>query len=130
MEVSPDSNPIAFIGNEGYILLFSSRTKELIGALKINQSARRLAFADGGQQLLSTGGDGHASHWNLRTRRCIPKGTNEGSIGGSALCASQDNSLFAAVALLMSAGERSFFGGEAKSIKDHMKFNPDTQIMA
>ncbi|OVA13448.1 hypothetical protein BVC80_5919g3 [Macleaya cordata] len=61
-EVSPDSNTIAFVGNEGYILLVSSRTKELIGTLKMNGTALSLAFADDGRQLLSSGGDGHFYH--------------------------------------------------------------------
>ncbi|KAF5744128.1 U3 small nucleolar RNA-associated protein 18 [Tripterygium wilfordii] len=56
-EVSPDSSTIAFVGNEGYILLVSSKTKELIGTLKMNGTTRSLAFANNGLQLLSTGGD-------------------------------------------------------------------------
>ncbi|WOL08902.1 hypothetical protein Cni_G17655 [Canna indica] len=141
-EVSPDSKIIAFIGNEGYILLISSRTKELIGTLKMNGSARSLAFVDGGQQLISSGGDGHVYHWDLRTRRCIHKGVDEGSITGSALCASQDSSIFAAGS---SSGvvnvykSEEFLGGKQKPLKtienlttmvDQMKFNPDAQILA
>ncbi|VAI38027.1 unnamed protein product [Triticum turgidum subsp. durum] len=38
-EISPDSRTIAFIGNEGYILLISSKTKQLIGTLKMNGSS-------------------------------------------------------------------------------------------
>ncbi|XP_042416664.1 U3 small nucleolar RNA-associated protein 18 homolog isoform X1 [Zingiber officinale] len=141
-EVSPDSNTIAFIGNEGYILLVSSRTKELIGTLKMNGSARCLAFADGGQQLLSGGGDGHVYHWDLRTRRCIHKGTDDGSIGGSALCASQDSSMFAsgsASGIVNVYKREEFLGGKQKPLKtienlttmvDHMKFNHDSQILA
>ena len=47
-EISPDSRTIAFVGNEGYILLISAKTKQLIGTLKMNGSVRSLAFADGG----------------------------------------------------------------------------------
>lgn len=35
-EISPDSKTIAFVSNEGYILLISSKTKQLIGTLKMN----------------------------------------------------------------------------------------------
>ncbi|KAF5940699.1 hypothetical protein HYC85_021866 [Camellia sinensis] len=38
-EVLPDSNTIVFVGNEGYILLVSSKTKELVGTLKMNGTA-------------------------------------------------------------------------------------------
>ncbi|WOL15398.1 hypothetical protein Cni_G24179 [Canna indica] len=141
-EVSADSKTIAFIGNEGYIFLISSRTKELIGTLKMNGSARSLAFADGGQQLISSGGDGHVYHWDLRTRRCIHKGVDEGSITGSALCASQDSSLFAAGSssgIVNVYKSEEFLGGKKKPLKtienlttmvDHMKFSPDAQILA
>ncbi|XP_072952467.1 U3 small nucleolar RNA-associated protein 18 homolog [Typha angustifolia] len=141
-EVSPDSNTIAFIGNEGYILLVSSRTKELIGTLKMNGSARSLAFTDGGQQLLSSGGDGQVYHWDLRTRKCIHKGIDEGSLMGSSLCASPNSSLFAAGSssgIVNVYKREEFLGGKRKPLKtieslttmvDQMKFNHDAQILA
>lgn len=141
-EVSPDSSTIAFIGNEGYILLMSSRTKELIGTVKMNGSARSLAFADGGQQLLSSGGDGQVYHWDLRTRRCIHKAVDEGCIMGSALCVSPDSSLFAAGSssgIVNVYKREEFLGGKRKPLKsienlttmvDFMKFNHDAQILA
>nr|XP_010912007.1 U3 small nucleolar RNA-associated protein 18 homolog [Elaeis guineensis] len=141
-EVSPDSSTIAFIGNEGYILLMSSRTKELIGTIKMNGSARSLAFADGGKQLLSSGGDGQVYHWDLRTRRCIHKAVDEGCIMGSALCVSPDSSLFAAGSssgIVNVYKREEFLGGKRKPLKsienlttmvDFMKFNHDAQILA
>ncbi|KAK9180985.1 hypothetical protein WN944_024122 [Citrus x changshan-huyou] len=75
-EVLPDPSTIAFVGNEGYILLVSSKTKELIGTLKMNGTVRSLAFANGGKQLLSSGGDGQVYHWDLRTRMSIHKAGN------------------------------------------------------
>lgn len=141
-EVSPDSSTIAFIGNEGYILLMSSRTKELIGTLKMNGSARSLAFADGGRQLLSSGGDGQIYHWDLRTRRCIHKAVDEGCITGSALCVSPDSTLFAAGSssgIVNVYKREEFLGGKRKPLKtienltttvDFMKFNHDAQILA
>ena len=41
-EVSPGSRTIVFLGNEGYILLVSAKTKELIGTLKMNGTVRSL----------------------------------------------------------------------------------------
>ncbi|XP_078435720.1 transducin/WD40 repeat-like superfamily protein [Wolffia australiana] len=141
-EVSPDSSTIAFIGNEGYILLVSSKTKNLVGTLKMNGSVRSLAFTDDGRQLLSGGGDGHVYHWDLRTMRCFHKGVDEGCLTGSALCTSPGNALFAAgsssgIVNVYSSGE--FLGGKKRPLKtienlttkiDCLKFSPDAQILA
>ncbi|KDP35122.1 hypothetical protein JCGZ_10656 [Jatropha curcas] len=141
-EVSPDSSTIAFVGNEGYILLVSSKTKELIGTLKMNGTARSLAFADDGQQLLSHGGDGQVYHWDLRTRTCIHKAVDEGCIKGTALCSSPYGNLFAAGSdsgIVNVYNREEFLGGKRKPIKaienlttkvDFLKFNYDAQILA
>ncbi|KAK2976622.1 hypothetical protein RJ640_021424 [Escallonia rubra] len=139
-EVSPDSSTIAFLGNEGYILLVSSKTKELIGTLKMNGTARSLAFSNDGQQLLTSGGDGQIYHWDLRTRACFHKAVDEGCITGTALCTS--GNLFAAgsdsgIVNIYNGDE--FLGGKRKPIKtieslttkvDFMKFNNDAQVLA
>ncbi|CAN4107587.1 unnamed protein product [Withania somnifera] len=114
-EVSPDLGMIAFLGNEGYVLLVSSKSKELIGTLKMNGIVRYVAFSDDGQQLLSSGGDGQIYHWDLRTRACNHKGVDEGFIN------------------------QTFLGGKRKPIKaienlmtkvDFMTFNHDGQMLA
>ncbi|KAM7497540.1 hypothetical protein LguiA_021954 [Lonicera macranthoides] len=141
-EVSPDSKTIAFIGNEGYILLVSSKTKELIGTLKMNGTVRSLSFANDGQKLLSSGGDGQIYHWDLRTRTCFHKGVDEGCINGTALCTSPSGNLFAAGSdsgIVNIYNNDDFLGGKRKPIKtienlttkvDFMKFNNDAQILA
>lgn len=141
-EVSPDSRTIAFLGNEGYILLVSSKTKELIGTLKMNGTVRSVAFTHDGQQLLSSGGDGHVYHWDLRTRTCLHKGVDEGSINGTALCTSPVGNLFAAGSasgIVNVYNREDFLGGKRKPLKtienlttkvDFMKFNHDAQILA
>jgi U3 small nucleolar RNA-associated protein 18 len=141
-EISADSKTIAFTGNEGYILLVSSKTKQLIGTLKMNGSVRSLAFADGGNQLLSSGRDGHVYHWDLRTRKCIHKAMDDGSLGGISLCTSPDSSLFAAGSSsgVVNVYKRDdFLGGKRKPLKTienlttdvgEMKFNHDAQVLA
>ncbi|XP_057473900.1 U3 small nucleolar RNA-associated protein 18 homolog [Actinidia eriantha] len=141
-EVSPDSSTIAFVGNEGHILLVSSKTKDLIGTLKMNGTVRSLAFANDGQHLLSSGGDGHVYHWDLRTRACFHKAVDEGCLNGTALCTSPSGSLFAAGSdsgIVNVYNRDEFLGGKRKPIKtienlttkvDFMKFNNDAQILA
>jgi U3 small nucleolar RNA-associated protein 18 len=141
-EVSPDSSTIAFAGNEGYILFVKSKTKELIGTLKMNGTVRSLAFADDEQQLLSHGGDGHVYHWDLRTRACIHKAVDEGCINGTAICTSPTRNLFATGSdsgIVNVYNRDEFLGGKKKPIKtienlttkvDFLKFNDDAQILA
>ncbi|GFZ13575.1 transducin/WD40 repeat-like superfamily protein [Actinidia rufa] len=141
-EVSPNSSTIAFVGNEGHILLVSSKTKDLIGTLKMNGTVRSLAFANDGQHLLSSGGDGHVYHWDLRTRACFHKAVDEGCLNGTALCTSPSGSLFAAGSdsgIVNVYNRDEFLGGKRKPIKtienlttkvDFMKFNNDAQILA
>lgn len=141
-EVSPDSNTIAFIGNEGYILLVSTKTKELIGTLKMNGTVRSIAFSNDGQKLLSSGGDGQIYHWDLRTRTCLHKGADEGCLNGTALSVSPIGNLFAAGSdsgIVNIYNEDEFLGGKRKPLKvienlttkvDFMKFNSDGQILA
>uniref|UniRef100_A0A1J3J608 U3 small nucleolar RNA-associated protein 18 homolog n=1 Tax=Noccaea caerulescens TaxID=107243 RepID=A0A1J3J608_NOCCA len=141
-EVSQDSKTIAFVGNEGYILLVSTKTKELIGTVKMNGSVRSLAFSDDGKELLSSGGDGEVYVWDLRTRECLYKGDDEGSTGGTSLCSSPNGALFASGTdrgIVNIYKKSEFVGGKRKPIKtvdnltskiDFMKFNHDAQILA
>lgn len=141
-EVSPDSQMIAFTGNEGYILLVSTKTKQLVGTLKMNGTIRSLAFAEDGQQLLSGGGDGQVYHWDLRTMTCMHKGVDEGCINGTALCTSPGGTHFAAGSdsgIVNIYNREEFLGGKRKPVKsienlttkvDYMKFNHDSQILA
>lgn len=141
-EISPDSKTIAFLGNEGYILLVSLKTKQLIGTLKMNGSVRSVAFTSDGDQLLSSGGDGQVYHWDLRKRECFHKGVDEGCIIGTSLCVSPNGALFAAgsdsgVVNLYNRGD--FLGGKRKPMRrienlttgvDCVKFNDDGQVLA
>ncbi|VFQ81124.1 unnamed protein product [Cuscuta campestris] len=141
-EVSPNSEIVAFLGNEGYILLVSLKTKELIGTLKMNGTVRSIAFTHDGEQLLSSGGDGQIYHWDLRKRACFHKGVDEGCITGTSLCVSPNGALFAAgsdCGIVNLYNRSDFLGGKRKPAKrienlttrvDCMKFNVDGQILA
>ncbi|KAK4603643.1 hypothetical protein RGQ29_012236 [Quercus rubra] len=141
-EVSPDSSTIAFVGNEGYILLVSTKTKELIWTLKMNGTARSLAFAEDGQQLLSSGGDCQVYHWGLRTRACFGKAVDAGCVNSTSLSTSPNGKLFAAGSdsgIVNVYNREEFLGGKRKPMNtienlttkvDFLKFNNDAQILA
>jgi U3 small nucleolar RNA-associated protein 18 len=142
IEVSPDSKMIAFVGNRGYILLVSTKSKQLIGTLKMNRPVLALDFAEDGQKLLSSGGDGHVYHWNLRTRTCIHKGVDEGCINSTALCTNSLGTHFASgsdCGTVNIYNREEFLRGKRNPIKvidnlnkkvDFMRFNHDSQILA
>ncbi|KHN33574.1 U3 small nucleolar RNA-associated protein 18 homolog [Glycine soja] len=141
-EVSPDSQMIAFTGNEGYILLVSTKTKQLVGTLKMNGTIRSLAYTENGQKLLSSGGDGQVYHWDLRTMTCLHKGVDEGCINGTTLCTSPSGTYFAAGSdsgIVNIYNREEFLGGKRKPIRTienlttkvvFMRFNHDSQILA
>jgi U3 small nucleolar RNA-associated protein 18 len=56
--VSPDGRTIAFIGNDGYIILVDVHSKQWIADLKMNGSARAVTFTPDGEEILGSGSDG------------------------------------------------------------------------
>lgn len=56
--VSGDGKIIAFLGNDGYVVLLDPHTKQANGSLKLNGSVRSLAFTVDGAHLLASGSDG------------------------------------------------------------------------
>lgn len=55
---SSSSNPlVAFMGNEGSVPLVSLRSRQSVGALKMNGTVRTAAFTSDGANLLTSGGN-------------------------------------------------------------------------
>ncbi|KMZ58682.1 U3 small nucleolar RNA-associated protein-like protein [Zostera marina] len=142
-EISPDSKTIAFIGNEGYILLVSTKTKQLIGTLKMNGTCRSLSFTEDGKFLLSSGGDGKIYNWDIGMRRCVHVGVDDGSLTGSALCTSPDSRFFASgssTGIVNLYKKEDFLNSKNKkplkivanltTTVSQVKFNHDAQILA
>jgi U3 small nucleolar RNA-associated protein 18 len=100
---------VAFLGNNGAIVLASARTKQRMATLKMNGSVRAAAFTRdplagpgggagaGGEldQLLTVGGHGEVYRWDLRTMRCVGRHADEGSTGSTALAATPDGRFYA-----------------------------------
>ena len=55
---SPDGRYIAFVGNDGYVILVDGKTKQWVGDLKMNGSVRAVTFTDDGEYVLGSGSDG------------------------------------------------------------------------
>jgi WD40 repeat protein len=55
-EISPDNRLIAFIGSQGQIHLFSTKSKEWIDSLKINDNCNALTFSPDSRYLFAFGG--------------------------------------------------------------------------
>lgn len=141
-EISPDGKIVAFLGNEGYILLASLMSKQLVGTLKMNGSVRAITFAKGGLELLALGGDGEVYNWDIGARRCIHKGRDDGCVKGTTICASLDSKLFATGSnsgVVNLYDRKSFADGKVAPTKtfmnlvtsvDVLKFNTDSKILA
>lgn len=56
--VSPSGDVIAFVGNDGYIILVDGKTRQWISDLKMNGSVRAITFSDDGEYIMGSGSDG------------------------------------------------------------------------
>jgi U3 small nucleolar RNA-associated protein 18 len=55
---SPDGRTIAFLGNDGYIIMIDVQSKQWIADLKMNGSVRAVTFTPDCEQILASGSDG------------------------------------------------------------------------
>jgi len=94
-EVSPDERFIAFLGKEGYIHLFSQKSKELIDSLRMNQSVKSVSFSKDGKYMYSFGNEGVVFVWDMDTRECIHSFHDEGCFDGTCVAASPDGNYIA-----------------------------------
>ena len=56
--VSPSGDVIAFVGNDGYIILVDGKSRQWIGDLKMNGSVRAITFSEDGEYIMGSGSDG------------------------------------------------------------------------
>ena len=78
---------VALLGNRGCIPLLSLKSRCLAGELRTAGGTVRSAAFDpsDGNVLVATGGDGVVHSWDLRTRRCLGRSSDEGAVSGTAL---------------------------------------------
>lgn len=78
---------VALLGNRGCIPLLSLKSRCLAGELRTaGGTVRAAAFSPSDDNLLfASGGDGVIHSWDLRTRRCLGRASDEGAVAGTAL---------------------------------------------
>ncbi|KAG8446373.1 hypothetical protein GDO86_013999 [Hymenochirus boettgeri] len=89
-EVSLDGSFLLLNGSEGYLHLLSMKTKELIGSMKMNGEAMRTAFSPDSSKIFSNSDDGFVYVWDVKSRRCLNKFTDDGSLCGTSIALSRD----------------------------------------
>ena len=140
MVVSPDNTWLAFLCRDGYISIVSARSNQWVANLKINGQVYSASFTPDSLHLMCCGSDGEVYKFDMRTRRCILRHVDEGSLG-STVITSHANGMYATGS---KSGVVNFYDGTnttnankpTKSLMhlttpiDTLKFNPDGQIMA
>jgi U3 small nucleolar RNA-associated protein 18 len=141
MSVSPDGKLIAFIVRSGVVVLVSTVTMQNVGSVKINEIAISACFSPDGKNIYVTGSEGIIYAFDVRSRRCLFKFSDEGCIHGTAISMSPDSQYIASgsnsgVVNLYSVNS---LPNECKPVKALMNlttqikslaFNHDSQLMA
>lgn len=137
---SPDGNLIAFIGNDGYIILVEAKSKLWVADLKMNGSARAVSFSPDGDFIFASGSDGDVYTWDIRTKKCVDRFHNDDGTISSFLSVSNKFVAVGAesgVVNIYNSTSRPFQNrSPLKSIMnlqtsvDHMRFNPNGDILA
>mmetsp|Transcript_6459 Transcript_6459/g.14573 ORF Transcript_6459/g.14573 Transcript_6459/m.14573 type:complete len:659 (+) Transcript_6459:62-2038(+) len=88
--ISPDGRIIAFLGNDGYVILVDGKSKQWIGDLKMNGSVRAVVFSEDGEYIMGSGSDGDVYKWHIGSRRCVERFHNEDGTITSSLAVSSN----------------------------------------
>lgn len=95
MVSSPDGRWLAFLGNDGYIILVSGKSKRWVANLKMNGNVRAAAFSPNGEELITVGTEGDVYRWSLADRRCLHRHRDEGNMSATALAVSPNGKYYA-----------------------------------
>lgn len=140
----------AFVGDGGSIPLFSLKSRCRVGELTMPGSARNVAWAKGGTELISSGTDGVVHVWDVRMRRCVVRFVDDGCVRSTALAATPGGEMYAAgsdmgvvnlykaEAVLEEAGAGMGAASPAPvralmqltTTVDTLRFSPDGQMLA
>lgn len=93
--MSPDGRLIAVLGRFGHIHLLTAQSKEWIGSLKMNSDVKAISFNRDGSRLYSHGDGGEVYIWDMHSRTCIHRFTDDGCIVGTSLAVSPSDAYLA-----------------------------------
>ncbi|XP_075025723.1 U3 small nucleolar RNA-associated protein 18 homolog isoform X1 [Calonectris borealis] len=142
-EVSPDGSFMLLTGTSGYLHLLSMKTKELIGTMKVNGRCTASAFTPDSSKIYSYSKEGEVFIWDVRSRKCLHKFEDEGSLEGKCIAVSKNNQY---VACGSASGVVNLYTTDVCLKENHPKpvkaimnlvtsatcvtFNPTTEILA
>ncbi|XP_061232872.1 U3 small nucleolar RNA-associated protein 18 homolog isoform X2 [Neopsephotus bourkii] len=142
-ELSPDGSFMLVTGTSGYLHLLSMKTKELISTMKVNGRCTASAFTPDSSKVYSYSKEGEVFIWDVRSRKCLHKFEDEGSLEGKCIALSKNNQY---VACGSASGVVNLYTTDG-CLKEHrpkpvkaimnlvtsatcVTFNPTTEILA
>ena len=141
--VSPDGRLIAALGKFGHIHLITAQSKEWLGSLKMNADVKALSFNKDGSRLYSHGDGGEVYIWDIRSRSCIHRFTDDGCIVGTSLAVSPNDQYLACGSssgvVNIYEGNNIFSSAAPRPLKmalnlvtpiSSLKFNATSQVLA
>ncbi|GAB0197691.1 U3 small nucleolar RNA-associated protein 18 [Grus japonensis] len=142
-EISPDGSFMLVTGTSGYLYLLSMKTKELISTMKVNGRCTASAFTPDSSKIYSYSKEGEVFIWDVRSRKCLHKFEDEGSLEGKCIAVSKNNQY---VACGSASGVVNLYTTDVCLKEKHPKpvkaimnlvtsatcvtFNPTTEILA
>lgn len=93
--VSKCGKYLFFCGQNGYIVVACSNTKQWISNLKMNEPVKAVCCSNDSRYLFSVGYTNTVYIWDLISLRCIKKFTDDGGTLGTSISISGDSSLLA-----------------------------------
>jgi len=89
--LSGNGELIAFQGSSGYVHLVSARSYQWIASLKMNGTLVASTFSADSSKLFTTGSDGEVYVWDVKSRKCLHRFLDEGSIKSTCISISNDD---------------------------------------
>uniref|UniRef100_A0A8D0KP92 U3 small nucleolar RNA-associated protein 18 homolog n=1 Tax=Salvator merianae TaxID=96440 RepID=A0A8D0KP92_SALMN len=142
-EVSPDGKFLLLSGISGYLHLITMKTKEFVGSMKINGRVAASSFSPDGGKIYTHSVEGEVFIWDVKSRRCLSRFTDEGCLRGTSIAVSRNNHYVACGSssgvVNVYAQDDCFKGSNPKPLKAVMNlvtaattlsFNPTTEILA
>ncbi|XP_075025725.1 U3 small nucleolar RNA-associated protein 18 homolog isoform X3 [Calonectris borealis] len=141
VQFHPSAQVVMTAGHDRSVSLF--QTKELIGTMKVNGRCTASAFTPDSSKIYSYSKEGEVFIWDVRSRKCLHKFEDEGSLEGKCIAVSKNNQY---VACGSASGVVNLYTTDVCLKENHPKpvkaimnlvtsatcvtFNPTTEILA